>query len=82
MRLARITSPVEEAAARLRDLDKRREQHSTGLPVALAGGYGAKQRSQSHEDVLTLIEAVLGRPPTMSELKSAGMFGDHGGNAA
>lgn len=71
MRLARITSPVEEAAARLRDLDARREQNSTGLPVALAGGYGAKVRSQAHEDALVLIEAVLGKPDM-----GAGAFGD------
>ncbi len=71
MRLARVTLSVEEAAKRLRAIDERREQNSTGLPVALAGSYGPKVRSQSHEDVLTLIEAVLGKPDM-----SATRFGD------
>ncbi len=71
MRLARVTVPAENAALRLRALDMQREQNSSGLPVALAGSYGPKVRSQSHEDVLTLIEAVLGKPDM-----SATRFGD------
>ncbi len=71
MRLAKVTSAVEAAANRLRDLDARREQNSTGMPVALAGGYGTKVRDQSRDDVLTLIAAVLGTPDL-----SATRFGD------
>ncbi len=62
MRLAKVTTAVENAAKRLRALDARREQNSSGMPVALAGGYGTKVRDQSRDDVLTLIDAVLGKP--------------------
>lgn len=72
MKLARVPSQVEEAAKRLRDLDRARTRYNqNSLHVALGGGLGAKVRNQVVEDLSSVLEAVLGRPPTMTEL-----FGD------
>ena len=79
MRLARVPLTVEEAAQRLAKLDKSRTVHNqNSLHVALAGGLGARIRNQAVEVLNNVLEAVLGRPPTMTEL-----FGDRdGGDAA
>jgi hypothetical protein len=75
VRLARVTSAVEEAANRLRKLDNSKTAYgSNSLHVAFAGGLGAKVRNQVVEDVAVVLEAILGRGPTFTEIKGA--FGD------
>jgi hypothetical protein len=72
LRLARVTQPVIEAAERLRKLDNGRTVNNQNeLHVAFSGGLGAKARNQVVADLEIVIEAVLGRPPTLSELAGA-----------
>ena len=72
MKLARVTQPVIEAAERLRKLDGEKTAYgSNSLHCAFSGGLGAKVRNQTVNDLEIVIEAVLGRPPTLSELAGA-----------
>jgi hypothetical protein len=77
MKLAPIPNNVHEAAERLRKLDGTKTGYgSNALHCAFSGGLGAKVRNQVVADLDAVLEAVLGRPPTLTELSAVLKGGD------
>jgi hypothetical protein len=77
VKLAPIPNNVAEAAQRLRKLDNSKTVYgSNQLHVAFSGGLGAKVRNQVVADLDAVLEAVLGRPPTLTELSAVLKGGD------